>query len=274
MDDDPLLDVSQDIQPYKRMAEYRIPAAGMIRKLDASKIMQGLVRKHFIGEVLQLTGPNEVAMMDTMVKIVDKFHKRLVAVWDARPNKTIKTFRGLTETASDKLAMDVSIYLKHHLDDIPIDLCEKNWVSLYLVYYLFEKHISTSQRDKKQALVRTASMYLGRYMDTASEGGLSAVMSSTLFEDEDDNSITANASLSAAASSSTTTTTTTSLRSLFLPLLLLLPRQIQLFLCRITGILSDHKATLVFPLFRPPPHLLQNGREVKQMPLFRQIVGK
>ncbi|KAI7855981.1 hypothetical protein BDC45DRAFT_533874, partial [Circinella umbellata] len=117
----------------------------MIRKPDASKIMQSLVRKHFISEVLQLTGPNEVAMMDTMVKIVDKFHKRLVAVWDARPNKTIKTFRRLTETARDKLAMDVSIYLKHHLDDIPIDLCEKNWVSLYLVYYLFEKHISTSQ---------------------------------------------------------------------------------------------------------------------------------
>ncbi|KAI7846932.1 hypothetical protein BDC45DRAFT_579622 [Circinella umbellata] len=170
-------------------------------------------------EVLQLTGPNEVAMMDTMVKIVDKFYKRLIAVWDARPNKTIKTFHGLTETASDKLAMDVSIYLKHHLDDIPIDLCEKNWVSLYLVYYLFEKHISTSQRS---------------YMDTASEGGLSAVMSSTFFEDEDDNSIAANA--------------------------------------RITGILSDHKATLVFPLFRPPLHLLQNGREVKQMLLLRQIV--
>ncbi|KAI7849598.1 hypothetical protein BDC45DRAFT_560847 [Circinella umbellata] len=209
VDDDPLLDVSRDIQPYKRMAEYRIPAGDVIRKLDASKITQGLVRKHFIGEVLQLTGPNEVAMMDTIVKIVDKFHKRLVAVWDARPNKTIKTFRGLTEMARDKLAIDVSIYLKHHLDDIPIDLCEKNWVSLYLVYYLFEKHISTSQRDKKQALVRTASMYSGSYMDTASEGGLSAVISSTLFEDEDDNSIAANASLSAAATSSTTTTTTT-----------------------------------------------------------------
>ncbi|KAI7847017.1 hypothetical protein BDC45DRAFT_576286 [Circinella umbellata] len=278
VDDDPLLDVSRDIQPYKRMAEYRIPVAGMIRKLDASKITQGLIRKHFIGEVLQLTGPNKLAIMDTMVKIVDKFHKRPVAVWDARPNKTSKTFRGLTETARDKLAMDVSIYLKHHLDDIPIDLCEKNRVSLYLVYYLFEKHISTSQRDKKQALVRTASMYSGSYMDTASESGLSAVMSSTLFEDEDDNSIAANASLSAAATSSTTTTTTTtttsSLRSPFLPPLLLLPRQIRLFLCRITGILSDHKAALVFPLFRPPPHLLQNGREVKQMPLFRQIIGK
>ncbi|KAI7848764.1 hypothetical protein BDC45DRAFT_595140 [Circinella umbellata] len=178
VDDDPLLDVSRDIQPYKRMAEYRIPVAGVIRKPDASKITQGLIRKHFIGEVLQLTGPNEVAMMDTMVKIVAKFHKRLVAVWDARPNKTIKTFRGLTEMARDKLAMDVSIYMKHHLDDIPIDLYEKNWVSLYLVYYLFEKHISTSQRDKKQALVRTASVYSGSYMDMASEGGLSAIMSS------------------------------------------------------------------------------------------------
>ncbi|KAI7855057.1 hypothetical protein BDC45DRAFT_534754 [Circinella umbellata] len=263
VDDDPLLDVSRDIQP---------------------KITQGLVRKHFIGEVLQLTGPNEVAMMDTMVKIVDKFHKRLVAVWDACPNKTIKTFRGLTETARDKLAMDVSIYLKHHLDDIPIDLCEKNWVSLYLVYYLFEKHISTSQRlkkvltiyiyyrDKKQALVRTASMYSGNYMDTASEGGLSAVMSSTFFEDEDDNSIAANASLSAAATSSTTTIQNHHLPSFSIPSSFSTsPRQIWLLLCRITGTLSDHKATLVFPLFRPPLHLLQNGREVKQMPLLRQI---
>ncbi|KAI7855271.1 hypothetical protein BDC45DRAFT_583011, partial [Circinella umbellata] len=183
----------------------------------ASKITQGLVRKHFFGEVLQLTSPNEVAMMDTMVKIVDKFHKRLVAIWDAHPNKTIKTFHGLSETARDKLAMDVSIYLKHHLNDIPIDLCEKNWVSLYLVYYLFEKHISTSQRDKKQALVRTASMYLGSYMDTASESGLSAIMSSTFFEDEDDNSIAANANLSAAATSSITTTTTTTIQKHHLP---------------------------------------------------------
>ncbi|KAI7855957.1 hypothetical protein BDC45DRAFT_556182 [Circinella umbellata] len=234
------------------MAEYRIPTVGVIRKLDASKIMQGLIRKHFIGKVLQLTGSNEVAMMDMMVKIVDKFHKHLVAIWDARPNKTIKTFRGLTETARDKLAMDVSIYLKHHLDDIPIDL------------------------DKKQALVRMASisMYLGSYMDTASEGGLSAIISSTFFEDEDDNSIAANASLSAAATSSTTTTTTTSLRSPFLPPPPLLLHQIWLLLCRITGILSDHKATVVFPLFRPPLHLLQNGREVKQMLLLPQIVSK
>ncbi|KAI7858242.1 hypothetical protein BDC45DRAFT_597232 [Circinella umbellata] len=190
---------------YVLMQDVRSWMAKVDDKPDASKIMQGLIRKHFIGEVLQLTGPNEVAMMDTMVKIVDKFHKRLVAVWDAHPNKTIKTFHGLAETARDKLAMDVSIYLKHHLNDIPIDLLKsqlflgenfKLCVSLYLVYYLFEKHISTSQRlNKKQALVHTASMYSGSYMDTASEGGLPTVMSSTFFEDEDDNSIAANASL-------------------------------------------------------------------------------
>ncbi|KAG2207258.1 hypothetical protein INT45_003047 [Circinella minor] len=144
--EDPLLDVSQDNELYKRMADYRIPAAGVIRKPDASKITQGLIRKHFIGEVLQLTGPNEEAMMDSMVKMTDGFHERLLAVWDACPNKTMKTFHGLTETVRDKLAMDVSLFLKHHLDDIPIDLCEKNWVSRYLVYHLFEKYISTSQR--------------------------------------------------------------------------------------------------------------------------------
>ncbi|KAG2210397.1 hypothetical protein INT45_008668 [Circinella minor] len=68
--------------------------------------------------------------------------------------------------------------------------------------------------------------------------------------------------------------TTTSLRSPSLPPPPFLPPQIRLSLCRIIGIPSDHKGTLVFPLL--PPHLLpllQNGREVKQMPLFRQIVG-
>ncbi|KAG2204715.1 hypothetical protein INT45_013556 [Circinella minor] len=160
--DDPLLDVSRDNELYKRMADYRIPAVGVIRKPDASKITQGLVRKHFIGEVLQLTGPNEEAMMDSMVKMTDGFCERLLAVWDARPNKTMKTFRGLTETVRDKLAIDVSLFLKRHLDDIPIDLCEKNWVSLYLVYHLFEKYISTSQRDKsRRTPARTVSMYSG-----------------------------------------------------------------------------------------------------------------
>ncbi|KAG2201625.1 hypothetical protein INT45_004631, partial [Circinella minor] len=176
--EDPLLDVSRDNELYKCMADYRIPAAGVIRKPDASKITQGLVRKHFIGEVLQLTGPNEEAIMDSMVKMTDGFRERLLTVWDARPNKTMKTFHGLTETVRDKLAMDVSLFLKRHLDDIPIDLCAKNWVSLYLVYHLFEKYISTSQRDKsRRTPARTVSMYSGSYMDTASEGGSSAVMS-------------------------------------------------------------------------------------------------
>ncbi|KAG2214783.1 hypothetical protein INT45_011564 [Circinella minor] len=206
--EDPLLDISQDNELYKCMADYHIPVAGVIRKPDASKITQGLVRKHFIGEVFQLTGPNKEAMMDSMVKMTDSFRERLLAVWDAYPNKTMKTFRGLTKTVRDKLAMDVSLFLKRHLDDIPIDLCEKNWLSLYLVYHLFEKYISTSQRDKsRRTPARMVSMYSGSYMDTASEGGSSAVMSLTFFDDEDDNSTAANTSLSAAATSLTTTTT-------------------------------------------------------------------
>ncbi|KAG2217665.1 hypothetical protein INT45_000795 [Circinella minor] len=144
--EDPLLDVSQDNELYKRLADYRIPVAGIIRKPDVSKITQGHVRKHFIGEVLQLTGSNEEAMMDSMIKMTEVFRDRLLAVWDARPNKKNNTFRGFTEAARDKLATDISVFLKRRLDDIPIDMCEKNWVSLYLVYHLFEKYISTSQR--------------------------------------------------------------------------------------------------------------------------------
>ncbi|KAG2223207.1 hypothetical protein INT45_011553 [Circinella minor] len=208
--EDPLLDVSQDDELYKRLADYRIPAAGIICKPDVSKITQGHIRKHFIGKVSQLTSSNKEAMMDSMIKITEVFRNRLLAVWDARPNKKNITLHRFTEAARDKLATDISVFLKRCLDDIPIDMCEKNWVSLYLVYHLFEKYISTSQRDKRRAPTRVVSMYSGSYMDTASEGGSSAIMPLTFFndEDEDDTSTAAQQQiLSAAATTSRTPTT-------------------------------------------------------------------